>query len=94
MQRLDHEIQHRGTLDVLRKGIKANGREFRLAYFRPSSGLNEALQQLYDANIFSVMHQVKYSQKNENSLDMVLFIESLYTESSLRCDRLPCRLLA
>lgn len=77
LQRLDHEIRQRGTLDVLRKGIKANGCKFRLAYFRPSSGLNEALQQLYDANIFSVMRQAKYSQKNENSLDMVLFLNGL-----------------
>jgi type I restriction enzyme R subunit len=77
LQRLDHEIRHRGTLDVLRKGIKANGCKFRLAYFRPSSGLNEALQRLYNANIFSVMRQVKYSQKNENSLDTVLFLNGL-----------------
>jgi type I restriction enzyme R subunit len=77
LQRLDHEIRRRGTLDVLRKGIKANGCKFRLAYFRPPSGLNEALQQLYNANIFSVVRQLKYSQKNENSLDTVLFLNGL-----------------
>jgi len=77
LQRLDHEIRARGTLDVLRKGIKANGCKFRLAYFRPASGLNEALQQLYNANLFSVIRQLKYSQKNENSLDMALFLNGL-----------------
>ncbi len=42
-----------------------------------------ALIIVYAVIDFSVMRQVKCSQKNENSLDMVLFIESLYTESSL-----------
>ena len=77
LQRLDHDIRQHGTLHVLRKGIKANGCKFKLAYFRPSSGLNEALQQLYNANIFSIMRQVKFSQKNENSLDTVLFLNGL-----------------
>ena len=77
VQRLDHDIRARGTLDVLRKGIKANGCKFRLAYFRPASGLNEALQQLYNANLFSVVRQLKYSHKNENSLDVALFLNGL-----------------
>ncbi len=77
LQRLAHEIQHRGTLDVLRKGIKANGCKFQLAYFRPASGLNEAVQRLYAGNIFSVVRQLKYSKKNENSLDLVLFLNGL-----------------
>ncbi len=43
LQRLASEIAKRGTLDVLRKGIKDQGCKFRLAYFRPASGLNEAV---------------------------------------------------
>lgn len=77
LQRVAHEIRQRGTLEVLRKGIRANGCRFQLAYFRPSSGLNEELQHLYEANIFSIVRQLKYSQKNENSLDMVLFLNGL-----------------
>ncbi|HOV80497.1 MAG TPA: type I restriction endonuclease [Bacillota bacterium] len=75
--RLSQEIRNRGTLEVLRKGIKANGCKFQLAYFRPASGLNEALQRLYEANIFSAVRQLRYSQKNENSLDLVLFLNGL-----------------
>lgn len=75
--RLAQEIRNRGTLEVLRKGVKANGCKFQLACFRPASGLNEALQKLYEANIFSVVRQLKYSQKNENSLDLVLFLNGL-----------------
>jgi type I restriction enzyme R subunit len=53
LTRLAREIARRGTLDVLRKGIRDNGCKFHLAYFRPSSGLNAALQKLYAANLFN-----------------------------------------
>ena len=76
-QRLAQQIQTRGTLDVLRNGLKANGSRFRLAYFRPSSGLNDELQKLYLGNLFSEIRQLKYSVKNENSLDLVLFLNGL-----------------
>jgi len=77
LKRLASEIHQRGTLEVLRRGIKANGCKFRLAYFRPSSGLNEATQKLYRANLFTVVRQLKYSEKNEKSLDLVIFLNGL-----------------
>ena len=77
LARLSHEIERRGALDVLRRGIKDSGCKFQLAYFRPSSGLNEELQRLYDANLFSVVRQLHYSEKNENSLDLGLFLNGI-----------------
>ena len=77
LKRLSSEIHKRGTLDVFRKGIKSDGCKFQLAYFKPSSGLNEALQTLYQANLFTVIRQLKYSQKSENSLDLVLFLNGI-----------------
>jgi type I restriction enzyme R subunit len=77
LQRLVQQVRDRGTLEVLRKGIKANGCTFKLAYFRPVSGLNEELQKLYKANFFTVVRQLKYSQKNENSLDLGIFLNGL-----------------
>jgi type I restriction enzyme R subunit len=77
LQRLASEIQKRGTLDVLRKGIKSDGSSFRLAYFRPSSGLNAEVQKLYEANLFSSVRQLKFSEKTEQSLDMTLFLNGL-----------------
>jgi type I restriction enzyme R subunit len=77
LKRLSSEIGQRGVLDVLRKGIKDSGCKFQLAYFRPSSGLNEALQKLYEANLFSVVRQVHYSEKNDKSIDLVLFLNGL-----------------
>src|SRR6266496_5947738 len=77
LQRLASELRTRGTLHVLRKGIKANGCRFQLAYFVPSSGLNYELLNLYAANIFSEVRQLRYSEKNQNSLDLVLFLNGL-----------------
>ncbi len=77
LQRLASELRARGTLHVLRKGIKANGCRFQLAYFIPSSGLNYDLLSLYSANLFSEIRQLNYSEKNNNSLDLVLFLNGL-----------------
>jgi len=77
LQRLASELRTRGTLHVLRKGIKANGCRFQLAYFIPSSGLNYDLLSLYGANLFSEIRQLHYSEKNNNSLDLVLFLNGL-----------------
>ena len=77
LKRLSSEIERRGALNVLRTGIKDMGCTFRLAYFRPASGLNEETRQLYMANFFAVVRQVRYSTKNENSLDLVLFLNGI-----------------
>ncbi len=77
LERLASEIGRRGTLHVLRNGVKDLGCSFRLAYFRPASGLNEATRRLYEGNIFSVVRQLRYSTRNEKSLDLVLFLNGL-----------------
>jgi type I restriction enzyme R subunit len=77
LKRLSGEIERRGALDVLRNGIKDSGVKFRMAYFRPASGLNEETRRLYAANLFTVVRQVRYSTKNENSMDLVLFLNGV-----------------
>ncbi len=75
--RLAAEIERRGALDVLRTGIKDSGCKFSMAYFRPASGLNEETRRLHGANLFAVVRQVRYSARNENSLDVVLFLNGI-----------------
>ena len=77
LRRLAAEIERRGALDVLRNGIKDSGCKFRLAYFRPASGLNEETRRLYAANLFAVVRQLRYSAKNEKSLDLALFLNGV-----------------
>ena len=75
--RLSREIAARGTHDVLRNGIKDSGIKLHLAFFRPSSGLNEELQRLHAANLFAVVRQLAYSEKNEKTLDLALFLNGI-----------------
>lgn len=77
LDRVNREIERRNVLDVLRKGINDRGCSFDLTYPYPSSGLNPDLQRLYTQNRFSVIRQLHYSQQNEKSLDMVLFLNGL-----------------
>lgn len=78
VRRLVKEIERRGTLDVLRRGVKDSGCYFQLAYFQPASTLNPEHQALYGKNILSVMRQCRYSVvEAKDALDMVLFLNGL-----------------
>ena len=77
LDRVSKQIASRGVLDVLREGVKDRGSHFHLTYFRPSSGMNPDHQRLYAQNRFSLIRQLHYSQRNEKSLDMTLFLNGL-----------------
>ena len=62
---------------MIRKGIVDRGAKFSLAYFKPASGMNPEHQQIYKGNRFSVVRQLKYSTKNENAIDLVLFLNGI-----------------
>lgn len=66
-----------GLLDILRYGWKDKGVELRLAYFKPATGLNPQSIAMYEQNILTVTRQVYYSQKNRNSLDLVLSLNGM-----------------
>ena len=77
LKRLASEIGRRGALNVLRTGIRDMGCKFNLAFFRPASGLNEETKRLHAANLFSAVRQLHYSEKNNKSLDMALFLNGI-----------------
>ncbi|MEQ8689386.1 MAG: type I restriction endonuclease [Pseudomonadales bacterium] len=75
---LDRALKDRGTLDVLRGGIKMiPGIKFSLCYFRPASALEPKRVAEYEANILSVTQEVEYSQRNGNRIDVVLFVNGI-----------------
>jgi type I restriction enzyme R subunit len=77
-KQLEKALKTRSTLDVLRQGIKLiPGIKFSLCFFRPASALNADLVRLYEANTLSAIRQVCYSMKNENAIDVVLFVNGL-----------------
>jgi type I restriction enzyme R subunit len=77
LERLDKELSAVGMLDVLRNGITDNGVQFKLAYFKPAHSLNPETERLYNLNRLTLTRQVKYSLKNENSIDLLLSLNGL-----------------
>lgn len=77
IKRVSSEIENRGVIDVLRNGVKDRGCDFHLVYFQPRSGLNPEHKDLYKQNRFTVIRQLKYSLRNENSIDMGIFINGI-----------------
>lgn len=71
-------LDHRGALDVLRKGVKDSGVPVRLAYFRPASGLNAERSARYDANRLAVVRQLHHSESRpHDSLDVTLALNGI-----------------
>lgn len=79
IKRINDQIKTKGIIEVLRKGVTDGFTDtrIRLLYDKPVSTHNTRTNNLYAANIFSVIRQVYYSTKNKNSLDMVVFINGL-----------------
>lgn len=75
--RIDEEIGRRGIIDCLRKGVEEGPVKFDLIYFRPVNSENVDVEKLYKANIYSITRQVKFSQKTEQSIDAVLFVNGI-----------------
>jgi len=79
LERLRDQINQRGTLDVLRHGVELLGLKtpLKLAEFKPALGINDDILARYAANRLRVVRQVRYSVHNENSIDLVLFLNGL-----------------
>lgn len=79
LSRLRESLDKRGTLDVLRHGIELLGlrEKVMLAQFKPALAINPDILARYGANRLRVVRQLKYSLHNENSIDLVLFLNGL-----------------
>ncbi len=76
-QRIAQELDVRGTVDVLRHGVTDLGVRFRLAYFRPASGLNPELEALYAANRLTVCRQFAYEADSSKTIDLAILVNGL-----------------
>jgi len=77
LHRLQGEIAKDGVIAVFRKGIKHGPASVDLFYGTPSPGNPKAVE-LYEANIFSVTRQLRYSKdETQLALDLCLFINGL-----------------
>ena len=76
--RLVNEIEKKGTINILRSGFKDSGCQFRLFYPKPNTKKNPDLFDKFEKNIFSVIDELEYEQKEESKrLDLVIFINGL-----------------
>ena len=79
LKRLNDQIQAKGIIEVLRKGITDGFTDTKLHLFydKPVSAYNTDANALYKANLFSVMRQVYFSPNDKKSLDMMIFINGI-----------------
>lgn len=79
LDRIRKQIDERGTLEALRRGVEMIGLRapLSLAQFKPALAMNADLQARYKANRLRVVRQVRYSLANENCIDLVLFLNGI-----------------
>lgn len=65
------------TLQVLREKVKDREQYLDLVYFKPSHSKTPEHMEGYLKNKLTVIRQLKYSKKNEMSIDIVLFLNGL-----------------
>ncbi len=86
IKRFCKEVKTKGLLAVLRHGFKDRGIKFDVAYFKPANTDNTERVKLYDENILHCTRQLHYSVFNENSIDIVLFLNGIPVVSmELKC---------
>ena len=77
LTRLQGEVIKRGTIDVLRNGIKHGALHLDLFYGTPSAH-NPPAQERFEQNRFTVTRQLRYSRDEaQRALDIGLFINGL-----------------
>jgi type I restriction enzyme, R subunit len=76
-QRLSRQIDERGTVDVLRHGVRDQNVEFRLSYRRPAFGVAPELVANYDANRLTVTRQLPFDPDSTKTLDLCLFVNGI-----------------
>ncbi|MER8419894.1 type I restriction endonuclease [Mesorhizobium sp. M1329] len=79
LDRIRKQLDERGTLGVLRQGVELIGLRapLSLAQFKPALAMNPDILARYQANRLRVIRQVRYSESNENCIDLVLFLNGL-----------------
>ncbi len=79
-------VKNEGLLKVLRQGFVDRGIKFRVVFWNPETSLNEQSLKQYEGNILHCTRQLHYSLLNENSIDIVLFLNGIPVVSmELKC---------
>ena len=86
VERFCREVKMVGLLRVLRKGFTDRGITFQVVFWKPETSLNTTTMAQYEANTLHCTRQLHYSVHNENSIDIVLFVNGIPVVSmELKC---------
>jgi type I restriction enzyme R subunit len=77
LRRLAKELDERGTVDVLRHGVKDLGVEIRLASFKPAHGLTPELVERYEANRLALVRQLAYAEDETKTIDLAILLNGI-----------------
>ncbi|HEC1566061.1 TPA: type I restriction endonuclease subunit R [Campylobacter upsaliensis] len=77
LKRIFSQIQDKGIVKALQTGVKIRDITIKLAHPKPNSSNNPQSLENYNKNIFSITRQLYFSEKNNKSLDMVIFLNGL-----------------
>lgn len=66
-----------GTLNALKRPVDVTPARFSLMQTSPATSLNRSVAERYTKNRLRVMRQVRYSKRNQNAIDLVLFLNGL-----------------
>ncbi len=77
LERLAKVLEEEGPLAVLRRGVKRLNARFEMCAFKPGHGLNPQTLEKYSKVRCRVVRQVHYSEYNEKSIDLVLFVNGI-----------------
>ncbi|EAL3909642.1 type I restriction endonuclease subunit R [Campylobacter upsaliensis] len=77
LKRIFSQIQDKGIVKALQAGVKIRDITIKLAHPKPNSSNNPQSLEDYNKNIFSITRQLYFSEKNNKSLDMVIFLNGL-----------------
>ncbi|MBN7764006.1 type I restriction endonuclease subunit R [Nitratireductor aquibiodomus] len=78
LERFDRTIRQKGLLHILKKGLQVDNAFLVLMYPAPLASSSAKVRENFDANLFSVTRQLRYSQANPlEEIDMALFLNGL-----------------
>ena len=77
ISRFCREVKMLGILRVLRQGFVDRGVKFKVVFWKPETSINPTTIAQYKSNILHCTRQLHYSPLNENSIDIVLFINGI-----------------
>ena len=77
VENVANALHKQKTLDVLRNGVKDRGQLLRLVYFQPANNKTPEHEEMYKLNRFGIVRQFQYSNRNNNSIDLAIFINGI-----------------